>query len=519
MRIRSIKIALSFLTLFSNSLFCQKEFHEDSLKIIPFLIRGESIYNFKLDSAFILWSKGLELTRLSEKKHPSSATRMKKIEAVFLNDLGYYELTKGNNEIAMRYFDSCMTIQYQLELWDQYALALNNKANIYLQTGKYNEAIEVFLESINFYRKVNKLNELPMVYNNIGLAYQQSGNYDKAIEYLFEAERQADKYKKKDKSSINLNLAHLFLEEKDTANYITYLNKAIVSSIYYNDLSNLGYAYLNAGTIHSKKNKALSLYYFNKSLSIRRKINDLNGIANSLFNMANLFPGDSAIKVYQQALDIYTKTENREGQIFSEMAIGTLYKRNNEKSKAEKIYLESFRKFSEMKAINGIRNAADNLYHFYKENNEPTKALQYFEMKTRMKDSINDFDLRKKTLQKNISNIYEQKENKLKEEHYYKEQMNLKEQQTQRIISYSIGGFLIVLLLFSFILYRNLQDKKKTNTIISEQKKEVEKQKETIELKQKEIVASINYAKRIQKAQMPTEKRIVNILNKLKNKS
>lgn len=516
MRIRFFKILILFLTLFYNSVFCQKEFIEDSIKIIPFLIRGESIYSYKLDSAFILWSKGLELTRLSERNHPASATRMKKIEAVFLNDLGYYELTKGNNEIAMRYFDSCMTIQYELELWDQYALALNNKANIFLQTGKYNEAIEVFLESINFYRKVNKLKELPMVYNNIGLAYQQSGNYDKAIEYLFEAERQADKYKKKDKSSINLNLAQLFLEEKDTANYILYINKAIVSSIYYNDLSNLGYAYLNAGTIHSKKNKALALYYYNKSLSIRRKINDQNGIANSLYNMANLVTGDSALKLYEQALALYTKTENKEGQIFTEMALGTLYKRKNDINKAERIYLESFKKFNEMKAINGIRSAADNLYHFYKENNEPTKALQYFELKTRLKDSINDFDLRKKTLQKNISNIFEQKENKLKEGHYYKEQMNLKEQQTQRIISYSIGGFLVVLLLFSFILYRNLQDKKKANAIISEQKKEVEKQKETIELKQKEIVDSINYAQRIQDAHMPSEKKIENIFKRLR---
>lgn len=506
----------SLLILVSIRLSAQKEFIQDSIKIIPYLLRGEAIYSSKLDSATILWKKGLELTRLSEKHHSTSSTRMKKMEAVFLNDLGYVELSKGRNENAMLYFDSCMDIQLKLELWDQYALALNNKANIYLQTGKYNEAIGIFLESINFYRKVNKLAELPMVYNNIGLAYQQSGNYDKAIEYLFEAERQADKYKKKDKTAINLNLASLFLEEKDTANYILYNEKAIISSIYYNDLSQLGYAYLNAGRIHSKKNQALSLYYYNKSLSIRRKINDLNGIANSLYNMANLFPGDSALKVYGQALEIYIQTENKEGQIFTEMAMGTLYKKRNEKSRAEQIYLESFKKFNEMKAINGIRNAADNLYHFYKENKDPVKALQYYELSTRLKDSINDFDLRKKTLQKNISNIFEQKENKLKAEHYYKEQMNLKEQQTQRIISYSIGGFLVVLLLFSFVLYRNLQDKKKANIIISEQKKKVENQKETIELKQKEIVASINYAQRIQNAHMPSTKKIENILKRLR---
>ncbi|MBK9285601.1 MAG: tetratricopeptide repeat protein [Sphingobacteriaceae bacterium] len=504
------------ISLNSSLSLAQNVFIEDSTKIIPYLLRGESIYSFKLDSAAILWKKGLELTRKSEKDNPAYEARLKKIEAVFLNDLGYVELSKGRNDGAMQYFDSCMAIQYKLELWDQYALALNNKANIYLTIGDYEKAIAIFIESINFYKKVNKLTELPMVYSNIGLAYQQSGNYAKSVEFLFEAEKQADKYKKKDKTAINLNLAGLFLEEKDTANFIIYNDKAITSAIYYNDFSQLGYAYLNAGRIVSKQNKNLALYYYNKSLTIRRDINDLNGIANSLYNMANLFPGDSALKVYNQALQLYVQTQNKEGQTYTEMAIGTLYKKKNENSKAERIYLDCFKKFNEMKAINGIKMAADNLYQLYKENNNPVKALQFFELHSRLKDSINDFDIRKKTLQKNISYIFEQKENKLKEEHLYKEQLHAKEQQTQRIISYSIGAFMIIVVLFSVTLYRNLQDKKKANAIISEQKKEVEKQKETIELKQKEIVDSINYAQRIQYAHMPSLKKMENIFKRLK---
>jgi hypothetical protein len=51
------------------------------------------------------------------------------------------------------------------------------------------------------------------------------------------------------------------------------------------------------------------------------------------------------------------------------------------------------------------------------------------------------------------------------------------------------------------------------------QKKQIRKQKELVEQKQKEIVDSINYAKRIQKSLLPSEKYIERSLNRLKNKN
>jgi hypothetical protein len=56
--------------------------------------------------------------------------------------------------------------------------------------------------------------------------------------------------------------------------------------------------------------------------------------------------------------------------------------------------------------------------------------------------------------------------------------------------------------------------------ITQKQKLVIEEQKQIVDEKQKEIIDSINYAKRIQQAQLPTEKYINKNLSKLnKDKS
>ena len=72
---------------------------------------------------------------------------------------------------------------------------------------------------------------------------------------------------------------------------------------------------------------------------------------------------------------------------------------------------------------------------------------------------------------------------------------------------------------------RGLKKQKQANRIITQQKKDVEdknhlinEQKELLEEKQKEIFDSINYARRIQQAHMPTEKYVSKSIDRLKSK-
>jgi hypothetical protein len=70
---------------------------------------------------------------------------------------------------------------------------------------------------------------------------------------------------------------------------------------------------------------------------------------------------------------------------------------------------------------------------------------------------------------------------------------------------------LLLVLTFAIFLYRGYLQKRKINI-------EITKQKEIIEAKQKEIIDSIRYAKRIQLSLLPTERYIEKSLNYLKRK-
>jgi signal transduction histidine kinase len=73
------------------------------------------------------------------------------------------------------------------------------------------------------------------------------------------------------------------------------------------------------------------------------------------------------------------------------------------------------------------------------------------------------------------------------------------EKRKQQIIIYAVTAILIMVLIVLFIIFRSLRLNKQKNKIISEQKHIVEE-------KQREILDSIRYAKRIQTSLLPTEK-------------
>lgn len=82
----------------------------------------------------------------------------------------------------------------------------------------------------------------------------------------------------------------------------------------------------------------------------------------------------------------------------------------------------------------------------------------------------------------------------------HKKEIELFEERQKRqniLVLFSIFG-IIGLVIFLFLIYKSLKEYKRQNTIINEQK-------EMVELKQKEILDSIQYAKRIQMALLTSE--------------
>lgn len=74
-----------------------------------------------------------------------------------------------------------------------------------------------------------------------------------------------------------------------------------------------------------------------------------------------------------------------------------------------------------------------------------------------------------------------------------------------------------VILIAVFFL-KIILDRKKTNKILTEKNKTIEMKNKMLSAKNIEILSSINYARRIQNAQLPSEKYIFRKIKELKKK-
>jgi len=138
-----------------------------------------------------------------------------------------------------------------------------------------------------------------------------------------------------------------------------------------------------------------------------------------------------------------------------------------------------------------------------------------------MKDSLLNDENRRAGIKKQFQYQYEKQSikdsivnmTKMNEENF-RHESEISKQRT-----YTTGGFigLGLMLIAAGISIRAYRNKQKANIIIMEQKQFVELQKHIIEEKQKEIIDSINYARRIQRAHLPNEKYIFRKLKELQN--
>ncbi|HXU27209.1 MAG TPA: hypothetical protein VN698_08250, partial [Bacteroidia bacterium] len=87
------------------------------------------------------------------------------------------------------------------------------------------------------------------------------------------------------------------------------------------------------------------------------------------------------------------------------------------------------------------------------------------------------------------------------------------------VVIASVAGILLVVIVFSLFLYKRFKITHKQKELIEKQKILVDKAYEELHERNKEVMDSIHYAKRIQTALITSEKYIQNSLNKLMGKN
>ncbi|HEY4799015.1 MAG TPA: tetratricopeptide repeat protein [Bacteroidia bacterium] len=399
-------------------------------------------------------------------KFAGGSTGFKKGLANAFNNKGKTFWAKGNYPEALKYHLQALKIRQETGDKKGTAFSLGNIGNIYQSQGKYPDAINNYLNALKLLEELGEKRFIANTQNNIGLVYWKQGNRQEALNYYKQAlsTRQAigDKYGIAE--SYN-NIGLIFYDQGNLSEALNNHQQALKIREDLGDKKGISDSYNNIGIIYTKQKKyseALSNQF--KGLSIAQELDDKAGIASAHINIGNIFVDEKKIPVakehFNKALQIAKEIGNKE-------AIKNSY--------------------------NGLALADSAVNNFEEAFNDYKRYVAY-------KDSLVNEENTKKTVQAQMNYEFEKKQALEKEEQDRKNSIAEHERERQLIIRnfFIIASALMLALVF--FIFRSYRQKQKANVVITQQKNEVEKQKEIIQEKNKGITDSINYAQRIQKA-------------------
>ncbi|MDP2387340.1 MAG: tetratricopeptide repeat protein [Bacteroidota bacterium] len=350
--------------------------------------------------------------------------------------------------------------------------AFNNVGFIYNNQGDIPKALDYFGRSLKIQEEINDKQGIAEALSNIGVIYYYQNDKEKALDYYLKS------LKIREELGIKEDIA--------------------------NSLNNIGNLYYMLG----KMKEALD--FSNRSLKLQEEIGDKQGISYSLNNLGAIYfnQGDipKTLDYYAKSLAIRKEIGDKQGYAASLHNLGVVYlKMYNGSSKAKqnlnlaKSYTDSSLVLSrELGFPDNIRNAErlysqiDSAYGNY------ASAFEHYKQFIIYRDSITNEANHRESMKSQMKYVFEKKEAILLEQHDKEKAIGKERERVQKIIIWSVVGGLFLLLVFLLFIYSSLRQNKRANKIITQQKELVETKNHIIEEKQKEIVDSINYAKRIQ---------------------
>lgn len=406
------------------------------------------------------------------------------------------------------------------------AAAVNNIGFLAQQQGETSKAMDYYNKALAHYREINDKEGIALCLNNMAIIYSDQGDKTKALNYWHSSLSMQEEIKDYEGASRSLNnIASVHIAQGDTASAIEYLNKALKIYNVINFQPGMAYVFNNLGTIYNQKgdfDKALE--YHTRSLKIKEEIKDNRGIQNSHINIGLVHANKNniplALQHLETALTIAENIGDKMGAAVSLKDIADIHLKQKQYPSAI-VYAEKSLKIARgLGYPESIKDAAGILIPSYKNTNQPVKAMEMLQLYYKMRDSISNRETRKAAIKTQLKYEYDKKEAEIKAvAKVEKEKIELKateDKKRQSIIIYSVIAGLLVVSLFSVFLYRGLRKNKAANKIISAQKEIVEEQKRIVDEKQKEMLDSIYYARRIQRSLITPEIYIEKNLNRLK---
>jgi serine phosphatase RsbU (regulator of sigma subunit) len=398
-------------------------------------------------------------------------------------------------------------------------------------------AISYGNQAIALSSALEKYHTQAKVYAYLCFIYGNKGDYATALSMGQQGLELSEKIDDKEQMGFALqNLAEINGKLENYKQAVEYAIKALQSFESINHLNGIAFCYLTLGNIHSEENDlSKAHYYYKKALETRKKQKNIGGIATATNLLGVILTKQGqykeALEYLSYALAIYFQQKNRRGIAYCSNNIA--------KAQLGKNALDSTIFFAKQ-GIEIAQNAGfkqvlqesyETLSQVYAQRKDFAQAYQYQKLFIAYRDSI--FNEEKFRRLQELQNRYQNEKQK-----HEIDMLKADNQRKNLLNSIFIGGFVLIFGLV-FALWRGNRLKKKANKllksqhheikeksvrllelneelkqtneelninleVVNQQNGEIQRKNEIIEKKNKDLADSINYAKRIQMAILPT---------------
>ncbi|MBI4645973.1 MAG: tetratricopeptide repeat protein [Bacteroidia bacterium] len=358
------------------------------------------------------------------------------------------------------------------------AVCYGDIASVYEQQSDYKNAIENYLPALKLYEKINNIDGITFCLNQLGNTYYALGKYAKALEYLNQC---------------------LAIDEKQGN------TEGIVMS-----LNNLANNYQKLGLLDT----AYTLH--NRLLNIRLELGDSLAIAQSLGNLGSVLSEqkkyDNALKYFSNALKLFTNLKKTDDIGISYNNIAEVYMKRRMFTQALENAMLGLQVAREANLKSVVKDIYKTLSKIFELQQDYGQAFRYQQLYNEIKDSLITEESTRLIAEMQTSFETEKKEKEIellsKEKELQKSAIN-----RRNIIIWSTIGGLILVIFFIVFLWNRFVIIRSQKSIIERQKIIVDKKSKELQTALSNITDSINYAKRIQQAVLPTGEYANNILS------
>jgi tetratricopeptide (TPR) repeat protein len=401
--------------------------------------------------------------------------------------------------------------------------AMNNKGYINRRKGNGQLALEYYFKSLEFGKQINDKASMASVLNNIGQVYQDFGDIEKALSYTHQCLEMMEVLKdKKGLAGTFSNLGLIYLVQEDFAKALEYFNKGLALDLELKDREGIAISLNNIANVYLRQNKhGNTLEYFERSLAYREDTMS-GGYAYTLNNIGTVYlelnNNEKALEYFKRSLFIKEKINDKAGRAFSLSGIASVMLREGKEKQALEYASEALKTGKELGYPLCIQNASEILYTIYKKQKNSREAIDMLTLSIRMRDSVNNVTTRKAMTKQQYKYEFEKRELALKARQEKKDIMHATESKEQKMIITAAASGIAFIVAFIIFMVNRFRYTKRQKIIIEAQKEKVDEAYYKLHEKNKEITASIIYARRIQSSMLTSERYIGKHLDRLRNR-